>query len=289
MEYLTELEWVTKIDNLQKGQGTFIKETETVTSINDAMKERIVEGFEYFKTKYDANWDDSLTFIFRTITDYNSRIAKCEHSIAQVKYLLIECKNREIDIDSQLSGIDGFFHFLKSESMGDCVKFLIYFEGLIIIYNRYCKEHIYHFDKSYFYELIKKWEVIFKNNYGAKELKENYIIPNTEPIPETEPMPDFQYKTDAQKITWLHELGILKTVLEKSKENNGIQTTYNWSKAANILNSICTEIKPDTFRSALMAIENPNESNEPKNPITKPKNKIFVSEMLGKFKINKGE
>jgi|GEM_PF-5565006 len=90
-----------------------------------------------------------------------------------------------------------------------------------------------------------------------------------------------EFKTKTQKLAWLHELGILKAVLDRCRE----QETYNWSKAARIIQSF-TEIKDHTIRKALMAIYQP-ETNQKNNPLNNPDNKLFVSEMKNKFGLNK--
>lgn len=97
-----------------------------------------------------------------------------------------------------------------------------------------------------------------------------------------EVIPEYEFKTAAQKIAWLHELGILKTVLDNCRAMN----TYNFTRAANIISTF-VDIKPDTIRKPLEAIFNPNETNEKNNPLNNPDNKLFVAEMRTKFKLDK--
>ncbi|MEO6707600.1 MAG: hypothetical protein ABIN04_17305, partial [Ginsengibacter sp.] len=93
-------------------------------------------------------------------------------------------------------------------------------------------------------------------------------------------LPEYKYKSIAQKIAWLHELGILQTVLEKCN--------YNYYKAANIIQSFTDlNIKHDTIRKQLEAIFKPNDGNKKNNPLNNPDNLLFISEMKGKFKLDK--
>lgn len=110
-------------------------------------------------------------------------------------------------------------------------------------------------------------------------LKEKKIEINTPKLEDiNEPLPEYEYKWITQKIAWLHELGILKTVLEKSN--------YNYYIAANIIHSF-TDLKPETIRKGLEAIFKPNAGNEKNNPLNNPDNILFVSEMSKKFKLDK--
>lgn len=101
---------------------------------------------------------------------------------------------------------------------------------------------------------------------------------NSKPENKNEPISEYEFKSIAQKIIWLHELGILKMVLEKSN--------HNYYKAANIIQSF-TDLKVDTVRKGLEAIFKPNAGNEKNNPLNNPENNLFVSEMVKKFKLDK--
>lgn len=95
-------------------------------------------------------------------------------------------------------------------------------------------------------------------------------------------LPDFKYKTEAQKISWLYELGILECILKICKNGE----TYNWRNAGNIIHSF-TGINAETARKMLQAIYQENEGNKKNNPLNNPENKLFVTEMSSKFKLNK--
>ncbi len=101
-------------------------------------------------------------------------------------------------------------------------------------------------------------------------------IPNFEN--RTESLPEYQFKTIAQKIAWLHELGILELILQKANDNYYI--------AANIIHSY-TDLKTDTIRKGLEAIYKPNEKNRKNNPLNNPDNRLFIDEMKRKFKLDK--
>ncbi len=102
-------------------------------------------------------------------------------------------------------------------------------------------------------------------------------------LPENEEiLPDYEYKTAAQKIAWLYELGILDHLLDRCK----VGETFNWRRTANIINSI-TGINTDTIRKSLQAIYLPNETNQKNNPLQNPDNKLFIQEMSAKFNLTK--
>jgi hypothetical protein len=113
-------------------------------------------------------------------------------------------------------------------------------------------------------EIFKKYKPLFKEDELIEE------------------MPEFEFKSIAQKVSWLHELGVLQTILNRCKQGE----TYNWSRAANIINSF-TDINNDTIRKGLMAIYDTNKGNEKNNPLNNADNKRYVSEMLNKFKLDK--
>ena len=99
--------------------------------------------------------------------------------------------------------------------------------------------------------------------------------------PPPEPMPDFEYKTHTKKIAWLHEIGILETVMDKCKDGE----TINSRRAANVIHSF-TGIPLDSLRQSLRAIYQPG-NDQKNNPLINPENKLFVAEMAAKFKLNK--
>jgi hypothetical protein len=102
-------------------------------------------------------------------------------------------------------------------------------------------------------------------------------------LPENEEtLPEYEYNTDAQKIAWLYELGILEYLLERCK----VDDNFNWRRTANIISSI-TGMNTDTIRKSLQAIYLPNETNQKNNPLNNPDNKLFVQEMAAKFKLKK--
>ncbi len=99
-----------------------------------------------------------------------------------------------------------------------------------------------------------------------------------------ETLPEFDYKTEAQKIAWLHEIGVIETVIQLCKVGNN----NNYRKTAMVINSF-TGINHDTIRKCIEAIYKPNSDNQKNNPLINSENKLFVREMLGKFKISKSE
>lgn len=94
----------------------------------------------------------------------------------------------------------------------------------------------------------------------------------------TESLPEYQFKTNTQKIAWLHELGILQPILKRANDNYYI--------AANIIHSF-TDLKPDTIRKALEAMYKPNEKNKKNNPLNNSDNLLFIAQMKRKFKLDK--
>ena len=110
-------------------------------------------------------------------------------------------------------------------------------------------------------------------------LKEKKIEINNQKLENiNQPLAEYQFKSIAQKIAWFHELGILKTILEKSN--------CNYYTAANIIHSF-TDLKPDTIRKGLEAIFKPNPGNEKNNPLNNPETILFILEIERKFKLDK--
>lgn len=101
-------------------------------------------------------------------------------------------------------------------------------------------------------------------------------------IDETEPMPDYNYSSTQQKIAWLKELGIINLILERTKKGE----FFNPSRTANVISSFC-DVKPATLRKAIDAIIKPNGNNRKNNPETNASNRLFVDEMLKKFRMEK--
>jgi hypothetical protein len=98
-----------------------------------------------------------------------------------------------------------------------------------------------------------------------------------------EPLPEYKFDTEAQKIAWLYEIGIIETVIQLCK----VGEINNYSKTAKVIHSF-TGIHLDTIRKCIDAIYKPN-SDQKNNPLINPENKLFVRDMLGKFKISKKE
>lgn len=100
--------------------------------------------------------------------------------------------------------------------------------------------------------------------------------------------PEYEFDTDAQRIAWLHELGITRLILNRTRDKGG---AYNYTKAALILESI-TNIYNQNIRKSLAAMYNKydedstiyNEKTDDRNnPLRTKKNKEFISKMKEKF------
>jgi hypothetical protein len=89
------------------------------------------------------------------------------------------------------------------------------------------------------------------------------------------------FKSDAQRIAWIHKLGIDTFVLEKCKRQHG----YNFKRAAEILTTV-TNIPVDSLRKTLMALHDPMHDQR-NNPLTENKtaNKEFVDTLLKRFRL----
>jgi hypothetical protein len=136
-----------------------------------------------------------------------------------------------------------------------------------------------YFDESHVVNLnLKKYFKKWYNEFGVINTK---IKNQGDDKSETEPMPEYEYESIAQKITWLHELGVIDTILNLCKH----EKTYNIRRAANVIQTF-TEINADTLRKCLSAIYQP-ASDQKNNPLNNPANKLFVANMTKKFKLNK--
>ena len=103
----------------------------------------------------------------------------------------------------------------------------------------------------------------------------------SEPLEDKDLLPEFDYKTEAQKIAWLYELGILDIVINKCKNGE----TINCRRAGFVIHSF-TGIDAETLRKCLSAIYQPG-NDQKNNPLVNADNKLFVAEMAAKFKLNK--
>lgn len=133
---------------------------------------------------------------------------------------------------------------------------------------------------------VKDWKDKVINNAELPsffEIKSMFISDMaTKEFSTIEPLPEYEFKRDIQKMAWLNELGILKPILERCKEGG----SYNYYRAVNVIQSF-TDISKDAIKNALEAIFKPNEGNKKNHPLNNPKNKLFVSEMIEKFKLDK--
>lgn len=128
------------------------------------------------------------------------------------------------------------------------------------------------FYSNYFYLFLGEWQSVETRIFDLIDYKRDY-----EELRENEPIPANEFKRETQKITWLYELGILQTVLQKC--NN------NYYRTANIIQSF-TDLKTDTIRKGLEAIFKPNDGNKKNNPLNNPNNLLFLSEMRRKYKLD---
>ncbi len=92
---------------------------------------------------------------------------------------------------------------------------------------------------------------------------------------------EYENKTKTQKIAWLHEIGVLETVMNKCKNGE----TINSRRAAHVIHSF-TGIDAETLRKCLGAIYQPG-TDQKNNPLVNPENKLFVADMAKRFKLNK--
>jgi hypothetical protein len=131
-------------------------------------------------------------------------------------------------------------------------------------------------------EYINKDKVIEVEN-AFKQFEEQLKETTELGTDKGELLPEYDFGTDARKIAWLSELGVLELILKKCREGE----TFVWRRAANIIHSF-TDINSETLRKSLQAIYQNNPANSKNNPLSNPNNKIFVEEMRTKFKLDKG-
>lgn len=93
--------------------------------------------------------------------------------------------------------------------------------------------------------------------------------------------PKIDYESAAQKIAWLHELGVIDVILNRTKRND----TNNWSAAAKVIKSF-TDLELDVVRQCITAIYQPNNTNKKNNPLNTAKNKLFIENMKTMFNID---
>jgi hypothetical protein len=140
-------------------------------------------------------------------------------------------------------------------------------EGVIIAYR-----HVN------FRKYFNEWDCFFMPEDDSYQIETQ--LPTAEIV--IDPLPEFKFKNGAQIITWLYELGVLDTILNKCKEGE----TYNLRRTANVINSF-TQINLETIRQDLAAIYKPSDANKKNNPLNNPDNIKWVVDMAVKFKLNK--
>lgn len=126
----------------------------------------------------------------------------------------------------------------------------------------------------YAYKLPELEKELIELSKGKNDSKINVNETN-------EPLPEYEYKTAAQRIAWMHEIGILDTVINQFKYGE----TINSRRAANVIHSF-TGIDAGTLRKCLGAIYQPG-TDQKNNPLVNPENKLFVADMAARFKLNK--
>ena len=138
---------------------------------------------------------------------------------------------------------------------------------------------------------LRRSMVTQKSLYGlekgeTEKLPSGFIIPkyksedtNKDDI---ENIPEYEFEKISQKIAWLHELGVLQIIMDRSKDGE----IYNVSRASKIIETF-TDMKTTTIKSCLQAIYQLNKKNQRNNPLTPLANKLFIADMVAMFKLGK--
>jgi len=147
-------------------------------------------------------------------------------------------------------------------------------------------EYDYYLDSSKLIEIGEGFVYAYKLPELEKELTllQHEKVQNTSPntTDEFNQLPEYEYKTEIQKVAWLHETGVIETIVNNSK-NEG---TINCTRAAKIIHSF-TNINFEILKKCLESIYTPNAGNKKNHPFNNPENKLFVMDMAAKFKLNK--
>lgn len=231
--------------------------------------------------KYSVkDYCDKNKFLSICVTDFQKRV---EYSADKSSFLQSEIEANTINLNDPRFSFDPIDDLEKMEILG--------YSDAVNGINKLFVEIISN---------VKKQDKGFdtKTSYGVKNLQLNYsyyltgyikafyvsYLESIELQKENKNLDEnLAISTNSnivQKMAWLNELGILNLIAERCKNENVI----NYTKAGKLIASF-TDIEADTARKCMDALFNPYTTNPNNNPTKNPENRLYVSDLLKKYRL----